>query len=197
VAEFPYITNPARVKAFFQHIEKAGVPEKVTYRYLESSGFKSKNDRRLIPILKFIGFLDSSGVPTEDWRAYREKERARRVVATAIRRSYRDLFHTYPDGHRQDDEALHNFFAAHTTVAESTRKFMVGTFKALCELADFEAAPAEVTVVEPTAPAVPSALVPSAGIKAVNINIQLTLPATDDPAVYDNLFAALKKHLLS
>lgn len=31
----------------------------------------------------------------------------------------------------------------------------------------------------------------------LNINIQLTVPATTDEKVYDNFFAALKKHLLS
>ena len=30
----------------------------------------------------------------------------------------------------------------------------------------------------------------------VNINLQLQLPATDDASVYDNLFSALRKHLL-
>lgn len=197
MAEFPYISNPAKVKAFLEHVQRAGVPEKVTCQYLESSGFKSKNDRALIPILKFIGFLDSSGVPTEDWKAYRNKQLSKGVLATAIRRSYEDLFHTYPDAHRQDDKRLHDFFAAHTKVGEAARRFIVGTFKALCELADFEAVPPEVIAEKTKGLAVPSALVPSAGIKAININIQLTLPATDDPAVYDNLFAALKKHLLS
>jgi len=198
MAEFPYITNPAKVKAFLQHIQQAGVPEKkVTQEYLKASGFRSSNDRPLIAILEFIGFLNAAGQPTEEWKAYRDKRRAKSVLATAIRRSYDDLFHMYQDAHRQDDEALHNFFAAHTTVAASTRKFMVGTFKALCEFADFEAAPPPVTVVKPMPPEVPGPQVPSAGITAININIQLTLPPTDDPAVYDNLFAALKKHLLS
>jgi len=197
MATFPYITNSAKVKAFLQHIQKAGIPDKVTQRYLVASGFRSTNDRPLITILKFIGFLDSAGKPTDDWTAYRDKTVAGSLLAMALRRAYPDLFRTYPGAHREDNETLLAYFAAHTTVAKSTREFMVRTFKALCELADFEKAPPYEGAEEPTAPGVPSDRVPSAGVEAVNVIVQLTLPATDDPAVYDNLFAALKKHLLS
>jgi len=197
MAKFPYITNSAKVKQFLEHIQKAGVPEKVSRRYLEASGFGGANDRPLIPILKYIGFLDSAGVPTDEWTRYRDKAGAGSVLAMAIRRAYPGLFRTYPKADREDDKTLLDYFAAHTTVAESTRKYMLRTFKALCELADFEEAPPDVAAVEPTELAVPSAQVPSPGIGAVNVVVHLELPATDDPAVYDSLFKALKKHLLS
>lgn len=32
---------------------------------------------------------------------------------------------------------------------------------------------------------------------AININIQLQLPATEDAKIYDSLFSALKRHLFS
>jgi len=90
-------------------------------------------------------------------------------------------------------------------VAESTLGLIVSTFKTLCELADFEATkPAEAVSAEEVekTPGTPpkrrsSAETASSGVPVVNINIQLQLPATDDATVYDKLFAALKKHLLS
>lgn len=202
MAEFPYMPNPARVEPFFDHIQKTGVPPKVTYKYLESVGFKSKNDRYLVGILKFVGFLDSSGKPIETWHAYRHKEAAPGVMAGAIRAAYSDLFNTYPDAYRKDNEALRNYFSTQTVVAESTLGLIVRTFTALCELADFKDVAADVSVVPSTAPAPelvgpsPIALREPPGM-TVNINIQLALPATEDASIYEKLFAALKKHLLS
>ena len=65
----------------------------------------------------------------------------------------------------------------------------------------FEALPAEAPVSEPTVP-LPTkeeaARIPTvAPGLTVNINVQLTLPATDDETVYDKLFASLKRNLLS
>jgi hypothetical protein len=61
-----------------------------------------------------------------------------------------------------------------------------------------EELPAEAVVPEPlTSPRKEAAPVPKVtpGL-TVNINIQLTLPATDDESVYDRLFASLKRNLL-
>ena len=197
MAEFPYSPQPAKIKSFFATIQGVGVPPKVNLKYLESLGFKSSNDRYSIGILKFIGFLEAGGIPSDRWRDYRSKLAAPKVLAVALRVAYEDLFNIYEDAYRKDDEVLRDYFSARTTVAARTQELMVGTFRALCELADFGAAPPEVIAEKPVGLAVPGAGVPSAGITAININIQLTLPPTDDPAVYDNLFAALKKHLLS
>ena len=62
MADFPYIPTAPSVKRFLDHIRSAGIPEKVTIKYLEKVGFKSTNDRYLIGILKFIGFIDGVGV---------------------------------------------------------------------------------------------------------------------------------------
>jgi hypothetical protein len=87
------------VKKFLEHIRTAGVPEKVTFKYVESVGFTSSNDRSIITILKFIGFISSSGVPTDVWRGYRPKnDQSKRVLASALRKAYSTLFTTYPDG---------------------------------------------------------------------------------------------------
>lgn len=104
MAEFPYIPTPAAVKRFLTHIQSAGIPAKVTVKYLEQVGFKSKNDRQLLSILKFIGFADSSGLPTPVWQAYRRKDKAGQILAEAIRQAYADLFKTFPDAHRKDNE---------------------------------------------------------------------------------------------
>jgi hypothetical protein len=53
MADFPYSPHAAKLKQFLDHVQKAGVPEKVTIKYLEKVGFKSTNDRYILGILKF------------------------------------------------------------------------------------------------------------------------------------------------
>ena len=210
MADFPYSPHVANVKKFLDHVQKAGVPEKVTLKYLEKVGFKTSNDRYILGILKFLGFVDSTGTPTKTWGDYRNRSTAGATLAAAMRQGYADLFRTYPDAHRKDNEALRNYFSAHTKVAESTLGLIVMTFKALAAIADFEAAAVPggdenreeaATPLRPraasTARSESDAPPGKFGGPTININIQLQLPATDDGSIYDKLFAALKKHLFS
>ncbi len=211
MAEFPYTPKPSSLANFLATIQTVGRPEKVTIKYIESLGFTSSNDRYVRGILKSLGFLDSSGVPTERWQIYRNKQRATTELATAIHETYSELFSVYPDAHRKDDEALRNFFTSKTSVGERTVYYMVSTFKTLCELADFSpvsqsspaiqqdaslAITAHPLPEKTTEAIIAEAAVASQGI-TVNVNIQLTLPETKDSSIYDKIFESLKKHLLS
>jgi hypothetical protein len=77
----------------------------------------------------------------------------------------------------------------------------VRTFKTLCELADFSAEPPAVSVgggKQAGGKGKPEVALDNNNIRhgpAININIQLQLQATEDAKVYDNLSAAMKKHL--
>ncbi len=208
---YPYHVNAANVKKFLEHIQSAGVPTKITFQYITSVGFKSKNDRAILTVLKFIKFVDNSGVPTELWRAYRVKNQSQKVLAGALKKAYPTLFDTYPDANRKDNEALRNFFSSHTSVAENTVTLMVRTFKTMADMGNFDS-PADLSEVEVKAEEPEeveekggggAAAVKRKGIAAtpggmaVNINIQLQIPATDRADVYDSFFAAMKKHLLS
>jgi len=202
LAELVYTPNPASIPKFLKHIQSAGVPEKVTTRYLVSVGFKSTNDRYLIPVMKALTFIDNSGTPQPRWSEYRDKSRGKAVLGLAVRDAYADLYSTYPDAHDKDTEALRNFFSARSKVADSTLKLAVATFKTLAAEASFDAdamptrpagaKPAEEAVLDVPLPQVRQ----GSGSPSVNINIELHLPETDNADVYDKLFAALRKHLL-
>lgn len=201
MAEFPYTPSPASLRRFLAHIQQAGEPSKVTQTYLKSVGFKSGNDWYLLRVLKFTGFLDPSGVPTKAWREYRNKGAGRAVMAAAVRAAYSDLFAVYPDAYRKDDEALLNYFSSHTTLAKVTLGRVVSTFKTLCAHADFEApekvAAAASTITAESPVSGQGAPPPPPAVPCITIAIQLQLPATDKAAMYDNLFAAMKRHLFS
>src|SRR2546421_625375 len=138
MAEFPYTVVGNNLKRFLQHIQSAGVPAKVTNAYLESVGFKSTNDRAIIGVLKFIGFVESSGAPSAAWISFRSTSDGRVILAKALREAYSDLFATYPDAYRRDAEALRNYFSTHTKLGDRALTSVVQTFKTLCEMADFD-----------------------------------------------------------
>jgi hypothetical protein len=196
MVDFPYTPKPTGVVRFLGQIQSMGVPTKVTLSFVESVGFKSKNDRPIVPILKALGFLDGSAVPTDRWRDYRDRSHAPRLLAEGIREAYSELFAVYPDAYRRDDEALMDFFKSKTAVAEKTVRLMVRTFRSLCELADFQldegkAAGRKEAEMQPT----PSTTTrPPWHPINLSVNIELVLPATKDGSIYDALFESLKKH---
>lgn len=211
---YPYVNVIGSLKKYLLAIPNQGIPAKVTLVTLASQGFKSKNDRTIIAVLKALGFLSDSGAPTEIWKAYRDKTKGPHVMAQAIHEAYADLFNMYPDAYRRDDEALRNFFRAQTSVGDRALSAMVGTFKTLCELAKFNGMQDASTIEHgqvvhenhQTSSAYPSAA-PSTNLFqsvpqprgdgfTLNINIELHLPATQDAEIYDKLFKSLKQNLL-
>jgi len=201
MSEIPYTPIPAKMKEYFTKFQEVGTPSKANSEWLKSIGFAGGNDWYIIKILRFIGFIDASNIPTELWKNYKDPTKAGAVLAQGIREGYKELFETYPDANRKDREALYAFFASKTGKAKKTVDCMVTTFTNLCQLADFKAEAPKIPLVSPKA-AVPEK--PAVGTKPekgfiseMHINIQLHLPATNDSTVYDALFKSLRKNLLS
>lgn len=203
-AEFVYITNPAKIPLFLDKIRAAGKPEKVTLKTIQSLGFKSINDRPLLTIIKAIGLVDGSGVPTARWSAFRSTPKT--AVAAGIREHYAKLFALYPDAYQKDTEALNSFFSSHTSVSAGTLRFIINTFKTLCSQADFSGVSASVPVTSqpltapigtPTVVAASQPIISGGPGLTVNINIQLTLPENADATTFEQFFKAMRQHLLN
>lgn len=200
MSEIPYTPLTRKIRKYFDKIQEVSIPEKIDSNWLKTLGFKSGNDAYILRILRYIGFIDGSGRPTDLWREYKDPTKARVILAKAIMQGYKELFSTYPDAYKKDRETIFAFFSTKTGKAKETVDKMVSTFINLCQLADFESAVSEVEGTAKAvgmkkeeikeAPATPSGL-------TLNVNIQITLPATDDASVYDKIFKALKEHILS
>lgn len=214
--EYPYVLTANKFQEFLGDLSKTGVPPRIHTKFIESLGYKSKNDRKFIGVLRFLGLIDDSGIPTGAYRStLRHGEQGRAELARLTRESYADLFATYPDAHRKDNEALQNFFTAHTDLGRRAVQAMADTFKVVCSFADFEAeAPAHSkNTDEQNAPAennrqvvqeesigthanVPENIGFSSQPLTINVNIQLELPATSETDVYEALFASMAKHIM-
>lgn len=198
MAAYIYTTNPAKIREFLQTIQTAGVPDKLTLQQLSSLGFKSDNDKPLLRIMKAIGFVSSTGVPTDRWQSYRDKQVAGSVLAEGIKEHYEELFKTYPDAHVKDVEALRNFFSTSTKVSVRTLGLMRRTFRTLCELADFGAPSVreEVSRIDPSQRLESTMVRKERPGYTININIQLALPSDAKKETFDAFFESMKKNLI-
>lgn len=202
MADYPYTTVPGRLKILLSKMKEVGVPSKATQQWLKSIGFKSSNDRSLLNILRFIGFIDSSQTPTEIWRSYRGAQHGQ-VLANAIRQGYSELFSVYPDAHARATTEITHVVSTSSSAGKQAISKTVRTFQNLCAEADFSAtgkvSPAPVqTGVGSTIPlaatteplAVSGAVAPS-----LHIDIQVHISPDAKPEQIDKIFESMAKHI--
>lgn len=205
MTDFPYTNVTGKLQDFFAKIQGMGVPPTITTKWLPSIGFGSKNDRSIIKVVKFIGFIDNLGKPTDKWREYRNSSKSRGIMAEGILNGYSELYTFYPDAHIRTDEELKNFFRSKSTTADDTITRIVQTYKALCSLADFNNLDAENSqFVSPIIDSQKSNIANSTqsiqGSSALttpslHIDIQIHIASDASADQIDQIFASMSKHL--
>lgn len=204
-----YTTTTGRLPLLLTKIRETGIPPKANTPWLKSVGFNGGNDTSMLRVLRYIGLIDASSVPTPAWREYRGRDH-KEVLGRAIQSGYQSLYAVYPDAHTQSDEDLEHVFRTSTTSGKDVVKKMVLTFKALVAEAEFtsdassastfthqgEAATAASQVETPQGATVITRTPSASNGLTVNINVQLTLPEGADEHTFEAFFKAMKTHLL-
>jgi Family of unknown function (DUF5343) len=204
MGDFTYTTVPGKIKPILEKIRHVGIPQKATVQWLRTVGFTSSNDTSLLGVLKTVGFIDSSGVPTSTWSAYRGA-RYKETLGDAIRRGYAELFAVYPDAWKRDISDLEHVFSTSSTAGQQVIRKTVATFKALCESAEFgspEEQPSPVIRTGPMhAPVADSAPVsahaggPRSTSPSVHIDIQIHISPEASTDQIEQIFKSMAKHL--
>ena len=197
--EFQYTNVPGKIKPLLSKIREVGVPSKATNQWLKTIGFKSSNDGTLLKVLKFIGYIDSSGAPTAMWKDYRGKKHGQ-VLASAIREGYSDLYAVYPDAHSRTSSDLEHVFGTSSSAGKQVIGNTVRTFKNFCEAADFSASgtlkppppPSTSQDSSEQPPYVPSGGQPQPSLH-IDIQVHISPDATTDQI--DQIFSSMAKHL--
>ena len=203
MVDYPWTFKPSGLEDFLKNMPDRPEPEAVTQAYLNSLGYTSSSDRQIVPILKFIKFIDTSGKPMELFKTYRDTSKSKSILAQSIKESYAALFKTHAKPWEKSDADLQNFFRTATGRGARMLEATVSTFKTLCQHADFEApifpTPSPTPILTPALASAPIVQLPATKEGGVNVNvsIRLELPATQDADVYDKIFKSLKKHLIS
>lgn len=209
-----YLTSTKNLPAILNTIKSGQAPEKFTQRFLETLGFKSAADRLIIGVLKQLDFLDAEGKPKDRYFRFLDQSQSESILAEAIRDSYSDLFTIKRDAQNFTNTEVINKAKtlSQGQMSESVLKKFAMTFLALCSQADFskeaDSSKAAVqnlsTVPAENEPAAPeknnvqdtAKRAGSHSLGGLHYNIQIILPATRDPKVYDALFMSLKEHLV-
>lgn len=128
MADFPYTQVTGKLKSFFDKVQQVGKPDTIDKKWLSSIGLTASNAPSIVPVLKFIDFVDSLSRPTERWMAYRDKSRAKKVLAAGILKGYVELFQTYSDAYRRSDDELKALFNSHCRI-QQTRMYTINFLK--------------------------------------------------------------------
>jgi hypothetical protein len=91
-SEVPYMPSVTNLSKILDAIQRAGAPDAFGLDFLKDLGFTSSNDRAAIKLLKFLGFLETSGKPTAAYKEFMDQNRAKAVLAVRLRKAYDDLF---------------------------------------------------------------------------------------------------------
>jgi Family of unknown function (DUF5343) len=203
LATYPYTPVTGKLKALLQKIRSTGIPPKLSAAHLKSLGFTSSNDPSMVGVVKFIGLVDGSGIPTPLWSEYRGQTH-RAVLGKAIKQGYADLFAVYPDANSRPIGDLTHVFSTSSTGGEQVIKQTVQTFKALVDEADFSTidsvannrstGPLHIPATPSMAPELPSPNPPGRH-PAVHIDIQIHISPESSADQIDKIFESMAKHL--
>tara|TARA_B100000678_G_C18179325_1_gene490493 strand:+ start:540 stop:1169 length:630 start_codon:yes stop_codon:yes gene_type:complete len=206
------MASPGLIPKILGKVQEARRPERFTQDFLETKlGFSGGSARAIIPLLKRLGFIASDGTPTRLYDQFRNPDTQGGAMSQAIRDGYHELFERNEYAHELTKDKLVGLVTEITGASkdDSTTKCTVSTFNALKEFADFEAQPEEETeeVTRAEQRAAPLSLpdeqprrhaqqAPDDVNLAVSYTINLNLPETTNPEVFNAIFRALKENLL-
>lgn len=203
-----YTTVPNDLRDFLTKLPTFGVPAKgIDAQWLAQVGYAGSNQKSILNVLRQIGAIDEEGKPTDIWHALRAKDKD--AVGEAVREAYADLFSTFNDAHKRDDEVIANFYRGSTNYSANTLSKVVRTFRVLAEFGDLDSTrtkippPKRLSDAEEAPPTDDEKTVGKAKMRTetpqgvnLTVNIQLQIPATAEAKVYEQLFAAMRKNLI-
>jgi hypothetical protein len=139
--KFPYTTRPAALRKFLAEVPRRPRPPKVNQNLLASWEIRGNDATTVTRVLKALNLVGSSNEPTDAYTAFMHAGTGPAILAQRIRETYAPLFNASLEPYKESQETLRNLFNIHSGGAPATIEYQIQTFKALCENADFAAAP--------------------------------------------------------
>lgn len=161
---------------------------------------------QITTFLRKIGLANPDGSPSDLYKSFRNPSRSGRAIASAIRVAYAPLYVRNEFMHELPDDALVGLITEETGQPHDAGpvKLIAASIRHLKTFADFKSDSEETVVPLPRLPEAPRPSSQPAesphATRNVGLNlgytINLNLPASTDPAVFDAIFRSLKEHLL-
>jgi Family of unknown function (DUF5343) len=208
MAALPYVTATGNVEKALKGIKSAATPDTVSQDFVKTIlGVKGGSGNQMTAYLKKIGLATGDGTPTELYKKFRNTATEGWAAAQALKVGYAPLFVRNEYMYKLNDEELKGLVLEETGAEEdsSTVPLILACIKQLKKFAKWDQAGAAAPIAGDAPPAVAPA--PTGGGTqerdyapnrqfTLGYNINLNLPATSDPAVFNAIFRALKEHLL-
>lgn len=208
MAALPYVTATGNVEKALKAIKAAATPDSVSQDFVKTIlGIKGGSGNQMTAFLKKIGFATADGTPTDLYRKFRNSATEGWAAAQALRVGYAPLFVRNEYMYKLSDDDLKGLIVEETGAEQDSGvvPLVFACIKQLKKFAKWDGAPSE-EAPERIAQESPSTSDRSlysathAATQALGFNlgytINLNLPATSDPAVFNAIFRALKEHLL-
>jgi len=207
-----YMSTPGTLPKILNKICEATVPENFNGDFLGTKlGFKGGNQKSFISWAKKCGLLNNDGTPTQLYRNFRNPDLRKSSMATALKNGYSDAFERNEYANDLDRKGFTKLISEITGSAHdnSAVKMIVASFFHAKEFADFELSESSKAPNEKLPSLIPKTAelnnIPEADLKpnksrhslGLSYTINLVLPKTDDPAIYNAIFKSLKEHLLN
>lgn len=202
-----YLTSTKNLESIINSVINAKAPERFTNKFLEDLGYKSSNDRLVIGMFKALGLLDDNGQPLQRYYEFLDQTQTGRIIAIGIEEAYEDYINLRKDAQNLTNDEVKNKLKTITQGQKSDKilGLMAMTFRAFCDLADWDSVGTEETNKIETPHVVlksdnteksQTKTDPTTTDMNLHYNIQIHLPETTNMAVYDAIFQSLKKHLM-
>ncbi|WP_126973871.1 DUF5343 domain-containing protein [Gynurincola endophyticus] len=209
-ADIPYMNAPGSIGKILDKIKEASTPETFSQDFLKTKlGFNGGNYLTFIPWAKKAGLVNSDGTPTNLYKQFRNPATSGKSLAIAIKQAYSELFSRNEYANELDKKAFKGLVMESTGEAHDSKKVenIVSTFFNAKALADFNPTPdskAEEKPKENEPERKSQELSSHSSFQphkqrsiGLNYTINLVLPKTDDPAIFNAIFKSLKENLLN
>lgn len=199
----PYMTVPGTLVRILEKIKSAATPSNFNGDFLEKTlGFKGGNYKTFIPWAKKIGLINSDGTPSPLYKKFRNPTSSMSSLGEALRIGYVDIFAKDEGCYKLDKSKLKGLFMEATGESHDSKvlELMVNSFWNSKTLAEFENIIPEESGEREPPESDSEGKVDEANSKKINFGlsytINLVLPKTDDPGVYNAIFKSLRENLL-
>lgn len=200
----PYVNAYGNLSNLFAGIKSASVPPKFTHDFMTTAlGLKSTSYRAMIPLLKRLGFLDQSNVPTQAYKEFREDAKSGSIMFAQLKHAFADLYTANEYAHKLDKTELTSKFKTLLGASSDDKVIpnVAGTFLELVKLAKFDGAilkkKKEHDEVEEQEKGDSTGQHHKTTKLGISYTINLNLPPTTEIEVFNAIFKSLKEHILN
>jgi hypothetical protein len=203
--DVPYMPSVKNLVKILDSIQHAAVPENFTYEFLKDLGYGSSNDRAILKIFKYLGFLDASGRPQSSYRDFVNHTKTKHILAERMQVAFDDLYKSNKSAHTKSVDDLKGWFKSKTGKGDAVAIKIATTFKTLATYADFTNAKPDahveekLTKIDSAQPSISQPDLPSlSGENKFGLvyRLEIHLPDTQNVETFRAIFKALREELM-